>query len=189
MVNISYTKSIYFEGWVKNLFNTLIWKKKFFTFSSTKILKSLFNLTVLKKKLIIFNNIDFRIYLFYVRFKKFKNSIIILKLFKLQDESRVSRLIGILLEKYDKNFEKFSIQRSRWKNDLRININFKFLFERKSFYLNKIINSSYDINLFNIILELINKIKKIIIMKSFLYKSFFLIKITGKTNVFLFKNF
>jgi|AntRauMFilla1563_2_1112583.scaffolds.fasta_scaffold02078_4 hypothetical protein len=189
MVSISCTKSIYIEGWVKNLFYTLIWKKKFFTFSLTKILKSLFNLTIIKKKLFIFNNIDFRMYLFYVKFKKFKNSISILKLFKLQDESKVSRLIGILLEKYEKNFEKFSIQRVRWKNDLRLNINSKFLFERKSFYLNKIINSSYDLILFNIILKLINKIKKILLMKSFLYKSFFLIKMIGKTNVFLFKNF
>jgi len=180
---------MYMDGWIKKLTVTLIWKKKFFTSSYKKIIRSLFNFTIEKKKMLILKKIDFKLYFFFIKFNGFTNSIIIIKLFQLQDESSIIRLIGVLFEKFERNFGTFIISRFVWKNDLRINSNSKFFFETYNSYLNNSINSTINFPSLDSSVSIINKLKERLLLKFCISKSYYFIKIMGKVENFLFKIF
>ena len=111
--------------------STKIWKKKFKSISLIKILKSFLNFTVSKKNFNIFDTNDFKIYMFFIKFKKFNTSVSLLNVFQFQVESKLARLTGILFKHLNLKFVKFYLYHFMWKNDLRLNRNSMFYFEKK----------------------------------------------------------
>ena len=136
------TESVNLDRFIKKLVSTKIWKKKFFTISSIRIIKSLFNLTSTSKKILGSNKIDIMLYTFFVNLtdNDFRKSRYLIDLFQLQDESLIARVFGILSQKFDKKFNEFYLVNFKWINDLRLNSNYKILFEKENAYLNKSIN-------------------------------------------------
>lgn len=144
----------------RKFISTKIWKKKFKSISLNKSLKSFLNFTASKKKFNNFDGIDFKIYLFFIQFKIFNNSILLINVFQLQVESKLARLTGILFKHLNFKFGKFYLYHFMWKNDLRLNRNAMFYFEKTNSYFNKFINSVYNLSIYKRIFEVAELIKK-----------------------------
>ena len=116
---------------------TKIWKKRFSNISIDKIVKSFFNLSISNKKIFGFFHIDLILSIFLIKIKNLESPDFNFTLFQLQRESLIIRAIGFLFQKTCKTFLIFYQQNFRWKNDLRLNENFKFFFEKKMNYINQ----------------------------------------------------
>ena len=116
-----------------------IWKKKFVNVPIGRITKSFFNISISNKKVLGFFQMDFIFYIFLIKIKNSRFPTFPLILFQLQKESLVIRIIGLLFQKVFKKFLIFYQKNFKWKNDLRLNENFRFFFEKKIHYINQLV--------------------------------------------------
>ena len=118
---------------------TKIWKKKFSNISIERVIKSFFNISISNKKIFGFFQMDFILYIFLIKIKNYKSPIFPFTLFQLQKESVIIRIIGFFFKKIYKKFLVFYQQNFKWKNDFRLNENFRFFFEKKTIYINRLV--------------------------------------------------
>jgi hypothetical protein len=116
-----------------------IWKKKFYSMSYNKIVKGIFNIIISKQTINLWQSIDFKLYIFLLKLKKFDDFLVLTNLFHVQEESKLLRFTGILFQNVKRKFLPF-YKHYKWKNDLRLNKVIRFFFEKKNIHLNKFIN-------------------------------------------------
>ena len=121
-----------------------IWKKKFSNIPINNILGCFFNISFSNRKIFGFSRIDFLLYIILIKIEHFNITSFHSTLFQLQKESILVRLFGLLYQKILNKFLTFFLENFKWKNDLRLNENFRFLFEKKVNYLNKIIGFIFN---------------------------------------------
>ncbi len=114
-----------------------IWKKKFSNIPVDSIIGFFFNISSSNRKIFGFSHIDFILYIVLIKIENLSITSFPSTLFQLQKESIIVRLFGLLYQKVLKKFLIFNLENFKWKNDLRLNENFRFLFEKKVNYLNK----------------------------------------------------
>ena len=118
------------------------------------------NFTVSRKNILSFKNIDIKLYILFVKFKDYYNSLILINLFQLQEDSQMIRLVSILHQKFNHGIEIFYLNYCQWKNDLRFNKNLKYLFERKNKYLNKVVNLIFEPSQFDFLFSGYKNLKR-----------------------------
>jgi hypothetical protein len=121
-----------------------IWKKKFSNIPVDSIIGFFFNISSSNRKIFGFSHIDFILYIVLIKIENLSITSFPSTLFQLQKESIIVRLFGLLYQKVLKKFLIFNLENFKWKNDLRLNENFRFLFEKKVNYLNKIIGFIFN---------------------------------------------
>ena len=180
-----FCNSTNFAKLIRKLVLTKIWKKKFSSVSFIKCLKSIVNFTLSGKKISYFKNIDFKLYIFFIKFEYYYNSLILIKLFQLQNESLIIQIISILLQKFSYGIETFYLIHCKWRNDLRLNKNMKYLFEKSNKYINRTINSTFEIFPFCFLFKDFVKLKKILKKNNFFPKHTFLSRKVCRSNLIL----
>lgn len=121
-----------------------IWKKKFSNIQVNNIIRCFFNISSSNRKIFGFSRIDFLLYIILIKIENFNITFFLSTLFQLQKESILVRLFGLLHQKRLRKFLIFYLENFKWKNDLRLNENFRFLFEKKVNYLNKCIGLIFN---------------------------------------------
>jgi hypothetical protein len=188
---------IYFDSIKMNGFDHLLekfnqtksWKKNFHQNSFCKILKSLLNLFIAKKKNFSLDDVDVKLYMFFIRVKLFDNISILTSLFILQDESIVLKLFGILNHSLTLKIENLRVYQFKGKNDLRLKGSMKFLFEKKNFYLNKLINTFFNFSKTDKLGKYLGETRKKIKSQLYICIYYFRVKMTGKTPMMIFNQF
>jgi hypothetical protein len=121
-----------------------IWKKKFSNIPVNNIIGCFFNMSCSNRKIFGFSRIDFLLYIILLKIEHFNITSFHWSLFQLQKESILVRLFGLVYQKMVKKFWIYYLENFKWKNDLRLNENFRFLFEKQVNYLNKIIGFIFN---------------------------------------------
>jgi hypothetical protein len=178
-----FCNSTNFVTLIRKIVLTKIWKKKFSSLSFIKCLKSIINFTLSGKKISYFKNIDFKLYMFFIKFEDYYNSPILIKLFQLQEESLIIQIISILLQKFNYGIEIFYLFHCKWKNDLRLNKNMKYLFEKYNKYINRTVNSIFQNPPFCFLFKDFCKLRKILKKNIFFPKYTFLSRKICRSNL------
>lgn len=163
---------------------TRIWKKRVFSDSFKKIFKAMINFTVSRKNILKFKDIDIKLYILFVKFKDYYNSLILINLLQLQEDSQIIRIVSILYQKFNHGSETFYLNYCQWKNDLRFNKNLKYLFERKNKYLNKVVNLIFEPSQFDLLFNGYKNLKRQLRRNIYNSKYYFLSRNRG-TAVFI----